>query len=404
MPGPLDGVRVLDLSQGLAGPYCAMLLGNGGADVVKVEPPDGDDARRYAPAAASGDGAQFIELNRDKRGIAVDIERPEGLEVVRRLLRDVDVLITDFGPQRAAALGLDYASVEAVNRRVIHCNITPFGEAGPMADQPGAEVVVQAMAEYTQSVGTLGEAPQRLGTDVANLNTGGQAVQGIVAALLMRERTGEGQHVTLNMLNTLLHLRGMMWASHSDGVDDWWGFHQDTYIKPPDHGYRTKDGNVFLTGVGSVSDEQFDSLLARLGIPASVKDDPRWANNGGAVVGGPSRYGWEVTEVWERAFADLTTEEVIQIFEDHGANGFPINDYEMLTAHPQIAAIGMVRELTNPQIGTYKTLGVPWLFADTPATVSTTAPSLGQHTDAVLAAVGYTAEAIRSLKQAGVAR
>ena len=164
MPGPLDDVRVLDLTQGLAGPYRTMLLGNAGADVVKVEPLDGDDARRYAPALASGDGTQFIELDRDKQGIVVDVERPEGLEVVRRLLREVDVLVTDFGPARAAALGLDYPGVEAVNRRVVHCNITPFGERGPMADQPGAEVVVQAMAEYPASVGALGKAPQRLGT------------------------------------------------------------------------------------------------------------------------------------------------------------------------------------------------------------------------------------------------
>src|SRR5690606_7184353 len=119
--------------------------------------------------------------------------------------------------ERAAALRLDYPSVEAVNRRIVQCNITPFGERGPMANQPGGELVVQAMAEYTASLGNMGEPPVRLGTDVGNVNTGGQAVQGIVAALFVRERTGEGQLVTVNMLNTLMHLRGMMWASHSEG-------------------------------------------------------------------------------------------------------------------------------------------------------------------------------------------
>ncbi len=404
MPGPLDGIRVIDVTQGLSGPYCSMLLADSGAQVVKVEPIDGDDARGYAPATRTGDSAQFIEINRNKLGIALDLDRPEGAEALRRLLRDADVLLTDFGPARAVALGLDYPSIEAINPRLVQCNITPFGERGPMADQPGAEIVVQAMAEYTASVGALGGAPQRLGTDVANINTGGQAVQGIVAALLMRDRTGQGQLVTVNMLNTLLHMRGMMWASQSESVDDWWGFHQDTYIKPPDHGYRTKDGNVLISRMGATTDEQFDGLLTRLGIPLSVKQDPRWGGQGANVLGSGSRYGWQVIDVWEQAFKNLTTAQVIEIFEEFGANGFPVNNYETLTADPQVASIGMVQELNHPQMGPYRTLGVPWLFADTPASVRTPPPSLGQHTDEVLGGAGYSPEAIRALRQAGAAR
>ncbi|MEX2446663.1 MAG: CoA transferase [Dehalococcoidia bacterium] len=404
MPGPLDGLRVIDITQGLSGPYCSMLLGDAGADVVKVEPPEGDYARGYAPATASGDAAQFIELNRNKRSVVLDLERPEGMEALRGLLREADVLLTDLSPARAAALHLDYPSVEAVNRRLVQCNITPFGEHGPMAEQPGAEVVIQGMAEYTQSLGQIGSPPVRLGTDVANVNTGQQAVQGIMAALLMRERTGEGQLVTVNMLNTLLHLRGMMWASHSESVDDWWGFHQDTYVKPADHGYRTKDGYVFIARMGAVTDEQFDDLLTTLGIPLSVKDDPKWAGAGSNVLSGGSRYGWEYTHVWEEAFKDRTTDEVISIFEQHGLNGFPVNDYEALTAEPQLDEIGMLQTLTHPEIGEYQTLGVPWLFKDTPASVRTPAPTLGQHTDEVLAEAGLGADAVRSLREAGVTR
>jgi len=404
MPGPLQDVVVVDISQGLAGPYCSMLLGDAGADVIKVEPPGGDPARGYGPVHRGDAGAAFVELNRNKRDVVLDLERPEGMEALHRLIRQADVLVSDLSPARAADLKLDYASVEAINQRVVQCNITPFGERGPMANLPGAEIVAQAMSETTGSLGTIGAPPVRLGTDVGNINAGGQAVQGIVAALFMRERTGEGQLVTVNMLGTLMHLRGMMWASHSEGADDWWGFHQDTYIKPADHGYRTKDGNVFLTaGMGGLTPESFKALTSRLGIPDSVHDDPRWAGNGAGVIGGSARYGWEVVDVWNEALKNFTSAEVGAIFDEVGANSFPVNDYEHLIPDPQLTEIAMVQELTDAQ-GTYQTLGSPWLFKQTPASVRTPAPTLGQHTDEVLASAGFSADEVGKLKQAGIAR
>ncbi len=405
MPGPLDGVVVVDITQGLAGPYCSMLLGDAGADVIKVEPPTGDTTRGYGPAYRGDDAAPFVELNRNKRGIVLDLEHADGMQALHRLLATADVLLTDLGPTRAAELHLDYPSVEAVNKRVVQCNITAFGERGPMADQAGAEIVIQAMAEYTESLGTLGEPPVRLGADVGNINTGGQAVQGIVAALFMRERTGEGQLVTVNMLGTLMHLRGMMWASHSEAVDDWWGFHQDTYIKPADHGYETKDGYVFLTaGQGGLTPETFKGLTKRLGIPDSVHDDPRWAGNGAGVIGGSSRYGWQVKSIWNDAVRKFTTHEVIDIFDEVGANAFPVNNYETLFADPQVGEIQMLQDVPDATLGTYQALGSPWLFKVTPASVRTAAPTLGEHTDDVLAKAGYSAADIEKLKQAGAAR
>ena len=403
MTGPLDGVRVVDLTQGLSGPYCAVLLGDAGATVTKVEPPGGDYARGYGPPFIEGQGAQFLELNRNKRGVVLDIERAEGRRVLERLLLAADVLVTDLSPQQAAALDLDYETVEQLNGRLVQCNITPFGERGPMAEQPGAELVVQGMAEYTASVGRIGEPPVRLGTDVAQLNTGAQAVQGIIAALLMRERTGEGQFVDVNMLRTLMHLRGMMWTSHSEGVDEWWGFHQDTYVKPADHGYRTKDGALLVTGFGGVAPEAFEGLLRDLGIPEQVKEDPRWANNGAGVIGGTSRFGWQVADIWEAALRDRTSAEVMEILERHGLNGFPVNSYEELFEDSQIDEIGMVQEAEHTEIGAYRTLGVPWMFAESPAANRHAAPLLGEHTDAVLTEVGYSAAEIEGFHVAGVA-
>ena len=405
MTGALEGIVIVDITQGLAGPYCSMLLSDAGAEVIKVEPPTGDTARGYGAAYRGDDAAPFVEFNRNKRSVALDIERPEGMDALRKLIATADVLLTDLGPARAAALHLDYPSVEAISGRVVQCNITPFGERGPMANQPGAEIVIQAMAEYTESLGTMGEPPVRLGTDVGNINTGGQALQGIVAALFMRERTGDGQLVTVNMLNTLMHLRGMMWASHSEGVDEWWGFHQDTYIKPADHGYETKDGYVFLTaGQGTLSEESLHALTKKIGIDDKVYEDPRWAGNGVGVIGGSSRFGWQVKPIWNDALRKFTTREVIDLFDEAGANAFPMNDYAMLFADPQVQEIQMVQELTDPVIGSYQTLGSPWLFKKTPASPRTPAPALGQHTDEVLAQAGYSAADIARLKAAGAAR
>ena len=411
MAGPLDGLRVVELAQGLAGPYCGMLLGDAGAHLTKVEPLGGDYARAYGPPFRNDESAQFLEINRNKRSLALDIDRPEGREVVERLLHEADVLVTDFNPARATELRLDYAAVEGINRQLVHCNVTPFGEHGPMADQPGAELVLQAMAEYPASLGRLGDSPVRLGTDVANINTGGQAVQGIVSALLMRDRIGEGQFVDVNMLRTLMHLRGQIWTAQSEHVDDLGGPHEDSNIvpngpsgymntKPQDHGYRTKDGHVLLQGRGSTPD-RFQALIEELGIADDVRDDPRWEDPGNAI-GGSSMYGWQVKDVWERGLKDRTTQDAIELFESHGMNAFPVNDYEMLIANPQVREINMLQELEHPTAGTYSTLGSPWLFADTPAAIQGPAPLLGQHTDEVLSTAGYGAPEIAQLREAVV--
>jgi len=416
MPGPLEDVRVLDLSQGFAGPYCTMLLGDAGARVTKVEPLTGDYVRGYGPPFRGDESAQFMEINRNKRGVAVDLELPEGRKVVERLLREVDVVVTDHAPARAAELRLDYPAVERVNRRVVHCNVTPFGEHGPMADQPGAELVVQAMAEFPASLGRFGDTPVRLGTDVANMNTGQQALQGIVAALIMRQRTGEGQFVEVNMLRTLMHLRSQVWTAHSENVDDVNGPHTVGNIVPntpsghmntkaQDHGYRTKDGHILIQGWGGIasSPEKYHELLEELGIADEVKDDPRW-KNAADVLGGASAYGWQVKDTWARGLATRTTEEALEFFEAHGMVAFPVNDYPMLFADPQVESISMVQEVRHPTVGTYRTLGSPWLFADTPAALQGPAPLLGQHTDDVLREAGYSATEIAGLRAAGAIR
>jgi crotonobetainyl-CoA:carnitine CoA-transferase CaiB-like acyl-CoA transferase len=241
--GSLAGMRVIDLTQGLCGPFCSMQLGDAG--VIKIEPLNGDNARGFGPPFTGGESAVFLSLNRNKRSLAIDYTNQAGRDVVRRLARKADVVIEDFGPGEAAKLGLGYDDVKDENPRLVYASISAFGEEGPLKDLPGAELVIQAMAEYAASLSKIGDPPVRLGADVASLNTGIFAAQAIFGALFYRERNGVGQRVAMNQFGTLLHLRGIMWHAMSN-PDDWFGFHLDHYTNPPEYGYRAKDGSLYF--------------------------------------------------------------------------------------------------------------------------------------------------------------
>ncbi|MCE2488052.1 MAG: CoA transferase, partial [Desulfurellaceae bacterium] len=226
MSGALAGYRILDLTQGLCGPFGAMRLGDAGAEIVKLEPLDGDASRTMGPPFVGQDSAVFLSLNRNKKSLALDIRTAEGRAIIRRLVARADALIADLAPDEAEELGLDYAALQERNPQLVYCAVSAFGDKGPLRNLPGAELVIQAMADYTNSLGRIGEPPVRLGTDVASLSTGVFVSQAVTAGLFHRLRTGQGQRVSVSMLGTLLHMRGIMWTSMTD-PDDWYGFHLD---------------------------------------------------------------------------------------------------------------------------------------------------------------------------------
>src|SRR5579863_7706765 len=304
--GSLDGFRVIDLTQGLCGPFCTMQLGDAGAEVIKIEPPEGDFARRMGPPFVGDQSAVFLSLNRNKKSVVLDLETPAGRDAVAHLAREADVVVEDFGPGAAEKFGLGYSQVRDANPKVIYCSITPFGEEGPLRDDPGSALVVQAMAEYTASLGRIGDPPVRVGADIASLNTGIFAAQAILAAIFHRIRSGEGQRVAVSQFGTLLHMRGIMWHSMTD-PDDWYGFHLDHYTKPPDYGYKTKDGAVYFILRRSNS-EDWDRLVLELGME-KVFDDPRFGDYGRAATS-IGRYATEVKPIWEEAFKDRTSAEI----------------------------------------------------------------------------------------------
>jgi len=382
--GSLDGFRVIDFTQGLCGPFCTMQVGDGGAEVIKIEPPAGDFARRMGPPFIGDESAVYLSLNRNKKSVVLDLETSSGREAAARLARDADILVEDFGPGAAVNIGLGYDQLRSANPKLIHCSITPFGEDGPLRDAPGSELVVQAMAEYTASLGRIGDPPVRVGADIASLNTGVFAAQAILAALFHRLRTGEGQRVAVSEFGALLHMRGIMWHSMSD-PDDWYGFHLDHYTNPPDYGYQTKNGSLYFI-LRRGNSEDWDRLVMSLGME-EVLADPRFDDYGRAATS-IGRYATEVKPIWEKAFENRTREEIIDLVNSVGGDAVPMMDYPSLLAHPQVAALDAIAEIDHPTAGRFKTVRPVARFSETHNSIRMPPPTLGQHTEEVLRAAG----------------
>jgi crotonobetainyl-CoA:carnitine CoA-transferase CaiB-like acyl-CoA transferase len=382
--GSLDGFRVIDFTQGLCGPFCTMQLGDGGAEVIKIEPPTGDYARRVGPPFVGEESAVFLSLNRNKKSVVLDLQTAHGRKAAVQLARSADVLVQDFGPDGAESLGLGHAQLREANPKLVSWSITPFGEDGPLRHACGSELVVQAMAEYTASLGRIGEKPVRVGADVASLNTGIFAAQAILAGLFHRLRTGEGQRVAVSEFGSLLHLRGIMWHSLSD-PDDWYGFHLDHYTAAPDYGYQAQDGSLYFI-LRRANSEDWDRLVLELGME-QVLTDPRFGDYGRAATS-IGRYAAEVKPIWERAFQNRTRDEIMSLVHDIGGDAVPFTDYPVLLAHPQVAALETITEINHSSAGKFKTLRPVARFSETQESIRLPPPQLGQHTREVLHAAG----------------
>ena len=398
MPGALDGFTIIDFTQGLCGPFASMRLADAGAEVIKIEPLGGDAARSMGPPFIQDESAVFLSLNRNKKSVALDVTTQDGREIAQKLIARADVVLEDFGPGQAEKLGLGYADISRPQATLVYCAISAFGEEGPLRDQPGAELVVQALADYTHSLGKIGEAPVRLGTDVASLNTGIMASQAVTAGLFHRVRTGEGQRVAVSMLGSLLHMRGIMWTSMTD-PDEWYGFHLDHYTRPPDEGYKTKDGQVYF-GLRRGNSEDWDRLMLTLGLTDYITD-PRFEGFGREATS-IGRYAPEVKPIWEQAFQQLTNAEVVKLVHEFRGDAVPFNDYPTLCAHPQVAGLDILKEVDHPAGGRFRTVGPVWRLADTPAEIKAPPPTLGQHTDEVLTGLGLGEADLQQLRTARI--
>lgn len=394
MPGALNGLRVLDLSRVLAGPFCCMMLGDHGADVVKVEPPGGDETRAYGPPFLSGESVYYMSINRNKRGIALDLKQPEGQAVLRRLVQWSDVLVENFRTGTLERWGLGWEALRPLNPRLIYCAISGFGRSGPYAQVPGYDGAIQAFAGLMSVTGSPEAGPTKAGIAVGDLATGLMAAQGILLALYSRAATGVGQRVEVSLLESLVSL---LQPHHVNYLNTGFvaGPHGNSHpmIAPYDL-LPTADRPIYLPGG---NDGQFRKLAAAIGQP-QLADDPRFCSNAERV-----RHRPQLLAELSAALRQRPAAEWCRLLWAAGVPAGPVNQVEEVFADPQVQHREMVRTISHPLLGELKLPGLAIKLTETPGHVHRHPPLLGEHTRTVLAELGYTTAEVEDLVARGVA-
>ena len=401
--GALTGVRVIDLTRVLAGPYCTQLLGDLGADVVKIERPGtGDDTRGFAPpflkdenGADTSESAYFMSANRNKRSVALDISKPEGSDLARALIRGADAVVENFKTGNLARYGLDYATVKADNPKLVYCSITGFGQTGPYAERPGYDFLVQAMGGIMSLTGEVEGEPQKVGVPIADIMSGMFASVAVCAALRHAALTGQGQHIDIGMLDTQvawLVNAGMNYL-YAGALGRLGNAHPNIV---PYQVFRTADGFI-VVAIGN--DSQFRRFCESIE-RGNLCADPRFATNDARV-----RNRAVCIDALRPVFAARSSADWLAALEAQGIGCGPINDLAQVFADPHVIARGMVSEVPHPAIDgrPARLIASPLRLSETPVETRHAPPMLGQHTDEVLAELLGMDEAARAaLRRTGI--
>jgi crotonobetainyl-CoA:carnitine CoA-transferase CaiB-like acyl-CoA transferase len=387
---PLDGVVVADLTQNVAGPFCTQILGDMGADVVKIERPGrGDDARAWAPPYWGAESASFMAFNRNKRSLALDLKAEGGLEVLRRLLTRADVFVQSLRGSAATAVGLDFAAVQALSPRIVYCAVTAFGTRGPLRDLPGYDPMMQAYAGLMSINGHPGQEPARVGTSIVDMGTGMWAALGIVAALRERDATGRAVEVTTALFDTTL-----MWVSYqamgylaAGEVPVPQG--SGTAMIAPYQAFPTADGHLMIA---APSDAMFARLAQALGAP-DLAADPRFLDNPGRVRNRAALVEAITARTRQRKIGELA-----ETLRGGGVPCAPILTIDAVLEEPQTRESGVLLRAPHPRLGHYTSIGLPVQWNGRRPEVRRVPPRLGEHSEDVLTWLGYTRDDVRSLR------
>jgi len=392
--GPLAGLKVVELAHIMAGPVCGRMLADMGADVIKVERvPHGDASRGFAPPEIDGESAAFIMMNRNKRGIAVNLKHDDGRDIVRRLLEDADVVIENYRKGTMDRLGLGYEELHARNPRLVFCEISGFGRTGPFADHGGFDLVAQGYSGLMSITGEgPGRPPVKCGPPITDITAGILAAMGVLAAIVERNKTGRGQRVDTSLFEA--GITQTFWQSaialatgHSPGP-----LGSAHPLNAPYEAFETSDGWITL---GASSEDTWRRLPPVIGRP-ELLDDPRFTLNKDRMAHREALVS-ELTD----AFEQRSTRDWLERLEEAGVPAGPVLSIGEMLAHPQTLARGMVVETEHGRLGKIETLGFPVKFSDTPASVRHAAPTLGEHTREVLVELGFGADRIDELLRAG---
>ena len=391
---PLARLKVLDVSQVMAGPFCCMLLGDMGADVIKVEPPgSGDQTRRAMGFRLKGaDSGGFLALNRNKRSIEVDLKNEAGRDVFYELVRSADILVENYRPGVTARLKIDYPTLKAINPRLIYASISGFGQTGPWAQRPGFDLIAQAMSGIMSGTGYPGLPPVKNSIPIADLGSGLLALYGILSAVVGREHSGEGQFIDASLFETAIGLS--IWETA-----EYWGtgrvpgpIGSANRMSAPYQAVRAADGYLVI---GAANQKLWISLCEVISRQELI-EDPRFLDNTVRL-----RNREALIEEIEKSFAARSSEDWAEALLAAGVPAAPIYDYEQALQSEQASARDMVMEIDHPVEGTIKALGFPVKMSATPQEVRHPPPLLGQHTEAILAELGFDSEKIRVLRGQG---
>ncbi len=394
MPGALAGLRVVELAHIMAGPVAGLMLADMGADVVKVEKlPGGDDTRRMVPPRVGSESAAYLMMNRNKRGIALDLKQDAGKAVLRRLLGNADVLIENYRLGTLDRLGFGWDAVHALNPRLVYCSLSGFGRTGPYAARGGFDLVAQGMSGLMRITGEgPGRAPVKVGAPVSDITAGILAAMGILGALQARHATGKGQ-----LVDTSLFEAGIVQTFWQSAIALATGISPGALgsahpLNAPYQAFATKDCWI---NVGAANQAAWLKLVACLDAP-ELAADPRFADNAARMANLAA-----LVAALDPHLRTRTTAEWLAIFEKAGMPAGPVLSIGEMLADPQTRARGMVVETDHPVLGRVKTLGAPVKFSDTPAEVTRAAPLLGQHSREVLGEIGFSAAEIESFAASG---
>ncbi len=388
----LSGVRVLDLTRALAGPYCTLMLGDYGADVIKIELPGrGDDTRHWGPPYIDGESAYFLSINRNKRSLTLNLKDPAGREVFMRLARNADVVVENFTPGVVNRLGIDYEAVKAENPRIVYSSISGFGQTGPYREKPAYDQMMQGLGGIMSLTGDPDGQPQKTGVALADIGAGMLAAYAVMTALFHRERTGVGQYIDVSMLDLQV-----AWLTYQAAT------YFATGAPPPRVGaahpnlvpyqaFKCADGKYINVAVGNERFwQRFCTALGR----EDLVEMPEYAQNKDRVKNRD-----QLVALLQQEFDTRSTDRWVDILEEAGVPCGPINDLADVFSDPQVKARDMLLEVQHPSAGKIKQTGIPIKFSATPGSIDSPPPLLGQHSREILLELGYSQDEVEALEQ-----
>lgn len=387
--GPLKGMRVIELAHIMAGPVCGLMLADMGADVIKVEKPTGDDSRRFVPPEINGEAAAYMMMNRNKRGIALNLKDPHAVDILRKLLAEADVVIENYRTGTMERLGLAYEELAKVNPRLIYCEISGFGRTGPYADRGGFDLIAQGMSGLMSITGEgPGRPPVKVAAPISDINSGILAAMGVSAAYSNMLKTGLGQKVDTSLFEAAIvqtYWQSAIAFATGEKPEPLGSAHP---LNAPYQSFQTSDGWI---NVGAANQSNWLRFLEVISAP-ELKDDPRFSSNVERIRNLP-----KLVEILNGYLGKDTTANWLNRMEAAELPAGPVNDILQMHADPQTRARDMIVEVDHPTAGKVETIGHPLKFSRTPASVDHAAPRLGQHTREVLAEIGCGSAEIDTL-------